>query len=406
MEIRELLDLIVRWVHLIAGIMWIGNSMLFNWLDRNLIVRKETEASKVGLEGELWMIHSGGFYEVKKMPDLPAQLPGPLHWFWLQATITWVSGFCLLILVYYMGGAAVTLDPAVSNITQTQAILIGIGLLIGAWFFYDLFWRSPISKTGSWPVAFCFALLVVIIYYLTHTFSGRAAYLHVGAMLGTLMIGNVWTHIIPSQRQLVAAVKRGEKPDNALALRAKQRSIHNNYITFPVLFIMISNHFAFTYGHKWNWIILTVIILGGAGVRHFMNIRFNFKGWIPALVMVITLTIIALLLLTSRTLWDSSHNAFIPKKKLLGEPVTFLQAEQVIQQRCVACHSSHPTDPDYPVAPVGVRLDSPELIKMMAQRIKARAVLTQTMPLANRTHITPEERELLGRWIDQGAKVE
>ena len=130
MEIRELLDLIVRWVHLIAGIMWVGNSMLFNWLDRNLIVRKETEASKAGLEGEIWMIHSGGFYEVKKMPDLPVQLPGPLHWFWLQATITWISGFALLILVYYMGGAAVTLDPAVSNITQTQAILIGLGLLV------------------------------------------------------------------------------------------------------------------------------------------------------------------------------------------------------------------------------------------------------------------------------------
>ena len=405
MEIRELLDLIVRWVHMIAGIMWVGNSMLFNWLDRNLIVRKETEASKAGLEGEIWMIHSGGFYEVKKMPDLPEQLPGPLHWFWLQATITWISGFCLLILVYYMGGAAVTLDPAVSSITQTQAILIGLGLLVGAWFFYDLFWRSPISKKGSWPVTFCFALLVIVIYFLSHTFSGRAAYLHVGAMLGTLMIGNVWTHIIPSQRQLVAAVKRGDKPDNALALRAKQRSIHNNYITFPVLFIMISNHFSFAYGHKWNWIILTVIILGGAGVRHFMNIRFNFKGWVPALVMVITLTIIALLLLTSRTLWDPNRNAFAPKKQL-GEPVAFIQAEQVIHQRCVACHSARPTDPDYAAAPVGVRLDSPELIKMMAPRIKARAVLTQTMPLANKTGITPQERELLGRWIDQGAKVE
>lgn len=406
MEIRELLDLIFRWVHLIAGIMWIGNSMLFNWLDRNLIVRKETEASKAGLEGELWMIHSGGFYEVKKMPDLPAQLPGPLHWFWLQATITWVSGFCLLILVYYMGGAAVTLDPAVSKITQTQAILIGLGLLVVAWFAYDLFWRSPLAKTGVWAVAICFVVLVGVIYFLVNIYSGRAAYLHVGAMLGTLMIGNVWTHILPSQRQLVGSVKRGEKPDSALALRAKQRSIHNNYITFPVLFIMLSNHFPFTYGHKWNWIILAVLILAGAAVRHFMNIRFGFKGWVPALVMIIVLAIVTLLLLTSRTLWDPNRNAFKPKKQLLGEPVAFLQAEQVIQQRCATCHASHPTDPDYPVAPVGVRLDSPELIKMMAQRIKARAVLTQTMPLANRTGITPEERELLGRWIDQGAKIE
>lgn len=379
--------------------------MLFNWLDRNLIVQKETEASKAGLEGDLWMIHSGGFYEVKKMPTLPVQLPGPLHWFWLQATITWLSGFGLLILVYYMGGAAVTLDPAVSSITQTQAILIGLGLLVGAWFFYDLFWRSPFKKAGSWAVGFCFLVLLGVIYYLTHTFSGRAAYLHVGAMLGTLMIGNVWTHILPSQRQLVAALKRGDKPDQALALRAKQRSIHNNYITFPVLFIMISNHFSFAYGHKWNWIILAVLILAGASVRHFMNIRFFFKGWVPALVMVITLTIIALLLLTSRTLWDAKRNAFAPKKHM-GEPVSFLQAEQVIQQRCVACHSSHPTDPDYPSAPAGVRFDSPALIKLMAQRIKAQAVLTYTMPLANRTGITLQERDLLGRWIDQGAKVE
>ncbi|HEX5690076.1 MAG TPA: urate hydroxylase PuuD, partial [Roseiflexaceae bacterium] len=232
--VRELLDLFVRWVHVIAGIMWIGNSLLFNWLDRNL---RPVEPPVEGVQGKIWLLHSGAFYEVEKKL-LPAGTPYPdkVHWFMFQNLTTWVSGIMLLVIVYYLGGAAFMIDPNVAQLSAGTAIAIGVGTLIGGWLVYDFLWRSPLGQNTPLAFAISFALLIGLSYALTHLLSGRAAYIHIGALLGTLMTANVWFYVVPSQRELVAATRAGQAQDPALSLRAKQRSIHNNYMTFPVLF--------------------------------------------------------------------------------------------------------------------------------------------------------------------------
>jgi uncharacterized membrane protein len=394
-HVRELLDLVGRWIHLIAGIMWIGNSMLFNWLDRNLV---KPQDARTGYDGELWMVHSGGFYQVEKMQLEPSQMPQVLHWFKWQAYTTWISGFFLLIVVYYLGGGAYLVDPAVSSLTATQATAVGLGLLVVAWAVYDGIWRSPLSRYPKSTAALCYALVLGVAYALTHLLSGRAAYMHVGAMLGTLMAGNVFMVIMPSQRALIRETQSGQPQDVALAKRAKQRSIHNNYMTFPVLFVMVSNHFAGTYGHPLNWVILGVLILAGAGVRHILNIRFVFPAWKPALGATIAAAIGLLYVLTLPPSAPAGAS-------VAGDRVPFAAAHAVIEQRCVACHSTHPTDPTFTSAPHGVTFDSPEQIQAMRDLIKTRAVVTTAMPLGNKTGMTAAERALLGRWIDEGAPL-
>src|SRR6185295_1901763 len=291
-------DLFVRWVHVIAGIMWIGNSLLFNWLDRNL---QPVEPPKEGVQGKIWLLHSGAFYEVEKKL-LPAGTPYPakVHWFMFQNLTTWVSGICLLVIVYYMGGAAYMLNPSVASISTGAAIAIGVGVLVGSWLVYDLLWRSPLSQNTPLVFAISFVLLVAISYGLTQVLSGRAAYIHVGAMLGTLMTANVWFYVVPSQRELVAASRAGLAQDPALSYRAKQRSIHNNYMTFPVIFIMISNHFPSTYGSSLNWLILAVLMVGSAALRHFLNIRFTYGGWLRLAAGTTLLTIAVVFVLITR----------------------------------------------------------------------------------------------------------
>jgi uncharacterized membrane protein len=393
---RELLDLFVRWTHVIAGIMWIGNSLLFNWLDRNL---RPIDPPPEGSMGKIWLLHSGAFYEVeKKLLPAGTRYPDKVHWFMFQNLTTWVSGVCLLIIVYYMGGAAYMIDPSVANIGAGAAIAIGVGVLIGGWLAYDLLWRSPLGKNTPLAFAISFVLLIAVSYGLTQVLSGRAAYIHVGALLGTLMTANVWFYVVPSQRELVAATRAGLAQDPALSYRAKQRSIHNNYMTFPVLFIMISNHFPSTYGSALNWLILAVLMVGSAAFRHFLNIRFSYGGWLRLAAATLLLTIAVLILLIARANGLSSASAS-------ATPVAFADARAVIERRCVECHSAAPTDSTFTVAPAGVMFDTPEQIRRMAARIKERAVVTKTMPLANKTGITDAERALLGAWVDQGASV-
>ncbi len=394
--LRELLDLLLRWTHVIAGIMWIGNSLLFNWLDRNL---RPLDQPKEGVQGKIWLLHSGAFYEVEKKL-LPPGVPYPeqVHWFMFQNLTTWVSGISLLIVVYYMGGAAYLIDPSVANIGATTAIAIGVGFLVVSWFVYDLLWRSPIGTHTALGVTISFGLLIAASYGLAHVFSGRAAYIHVGAMLGTLMTGNVWFYVVPSQRQLVAATKAGRPQDPALSYRAKQRSIHNNYMTFPVIFIMVSNHFPGTYGNQLNWLILAVLMLGSALVRHFMNIRYTYGGWLRAAVATALLAVAIVVVLIARAGGPASASASAP-------PVAFAEARAIINRRCLPCHSATPTDDRFTVAPAGVTFDSPDRFKSLAARIKERAVVSKTMPYGNKTGITAEERALLGAWIDQGANI-
>jgi uncharacterized membrane protein len=392
---HELLDLLTRWIHVIAGIMWIGNSLLFNWLDRNLKPPAEPDER---VFGTIWLLHSGAFYEAEKKL-LPAGFPYPekVHWFMFQNLTTWVCGVSLLVLVYYMGGAAYMVDPAVANIRAGFAIAIGVATLIGSWFVYDLLWRSPLGKNTPLAFAIAFVLLVALSFGLTRVLSGRAAFIHIGAMLGTLMTANVWFYVIPSQRALVAATKAGLPQDPALSYRAKQRSIHNNYMTFPVIFTMISNHYPSTFGHDLNWLLLAALMVGSALVRHFMNIRFHYRGWLRAAVAtgMITLAAVGVMIAAARGAVNAT-----------GAPVSFAEAQAVIRQHCAPCHSAHPTDDQFRAPPAGIVLESPERIQQLAARIKERAVELKTMPLGNKTNMTDEERALLGRWIDQGARID
>ena len=388
-HLRELADLVLRWVHLIAGIMWIGNSLLFNWLDRNLEKPKDAPA---GYDGKIWLLHSGGFYDVDKKLLKPGELPKNLHWFKWQNFTTWASGILLLFVVYYAGKGALLVDPTIRALNPTIAIVIGISSIVVSWFFYDLLWSSPLRKYDVVAAIVTFAYVVGLAYALTHIFSGRAAYIHVGVTLGSIMTGNVWFVIVPSQRELVAATTEGREQDPKIGQRAKQRSIHNNYLTFPLLFIMISNHFPSAYGNKLAWVVLAVIAVGGALVRHLMNIRFGWSGWFPWAAGVVMVTLGSVFLLTK------------PKEEPEAAQVaTYADARRVVDARCVQCHSAHPTDDTWKVAPNGIKMDTEAEMRALAPRIKERAAVQKTMPLGNKTGCTDDERAVLRSWVDHGA---
>lgn len=382
-HLRELLDLVVRWVHLIAGIMWIGNSMLWNWLDRNL---EPPPADRPLEEGTIWMVHSGGFYEMRKLQLEPHQMPRHLHWFWLQATTTWVSGILLLIVVFYLGGKSALVDARLWDLSHGQAIGLSVALLVGSWACYDLLWRSPLGKQPVLAAGVSALALVGLSWGLTHAFNGQAAFLHMGAILGTLMVSNVWQHILPSQRELVRLTEAGKRQEAALGKAAKTRSIHNNYMTFPVLFTMLSGHFPSTYSGPNAWLVLVLVMLTGALVRHFMNIRFTWGGWRPALA--------ATLVIGFGGLYALTRPAPIEGKAAWAE------VAPILQTHCVSCHAARP---GAAAPPKGVALDSPEGARQAGERILAQAVNAQAMPPGNPTGMTDEERRTLGRWLAAGA---
>src|SRR5436189_5277303 len=259
-------NLLLRWTHFIAGIAWIGSSFYFIWLDRALT---RPEQPKAGVEGDLWMVHSGGFYQVEKRRPGPGEVPAVLHWFKWEAMLTWISGIALLVLVFYLGGAYL-LDPGISRIGRGTAIALGVAIVIFSWPVYDGLWRSPLARRPAIAAAISLALLTGIPILLCRRLAGRAAFMHVGALLGTIMVANVWERIIPAQRQMVDATRAGRPADFALGEQAKQRSVHNSYMTFPVLFIMLSNHFPATYASPVNWLVLLLLFVAGASVRHAM----------------------------------------------------------------------------------------------------------------------------------------
>ena len=398
--LTELLDLLFRWTHVIAGIMWIGNSLLFNWLDRNL--RPPTSGAP-DAQGDIWLIHSGGFYLVEKTSLAGRPLPVPLHWFKWQAYTTWMTGVALLIVVYYAGGRAVLADPGIAPIGHGTAIAVAVGSLIGGWLLYDTLWRHVATRAPAVAAVLSIAGLVSIVVALTGLLNGRAAFLHVGAMLGTIMAANVMSVIMPSQDVLVTAAREGRTPDAAVAAAAKTRSIHNNYLTFPVIVLMLSSHFPSLYGHRWNWLILLVLIGVGAAVRHIMNVRFTYRRWVPALAGTVATASVVLYLLVAYG--GRRAGASTPVALAATDSVTFAEVRTVIDRRCAACHSRQPSDLSFGVAPGGVAFDTPATIAAQASRIRERAVVTQTMPPANKTRITQAERALLGRWVERGAVV-
>jgi|SRR5882724_1688590 len=267
--LNEWLNLVFRWVHVFAGIMWVGTTYYFTWLDARLS-EEEKAVANTGSGAQLWMVHSGGFYvvEKRKVPDLVSRT---LHWFRWEAGMTWLSGLALLILVYYIGGGALV-DPDVRDISLGVAVGIGVGLLIVAWVVYDLMMTSALGRNEKVFAAIAYILVVAIAYGLSRVFSGRGAYIHIGAMFGTIMAANVWMRILPAQKRMIAALNAGSKPDERLAAQAKLRSKQNTFMAVPVVFIMISNHFpGVTYGDRHNWLILSILILVGWGAAKFIR---------------------------------------------------------------------------------------------------------------------------------------
>jgi len=397
----ELLDFVVRWIHVVAGIMWIGNSLLFNWLDRSLVSPSDPKRDGAPL-GTIWLLHSGGFYYVEKTMLRGRSVPVPLHWFKWQAYTTWITGAALLLVVYYLSDRAVLTDPSVANVSHAAGVALGFGAIVIVWALYEVLQRfvgprSASVAAGCWLIAF-----VAIAVELTQVLSGRAAFLHVGAMLGTIMAGNVFFTIVPSQRELVASVGSPSGASSAVSARAKRVSIYNNYFTFPVIALMLSNHFPAIYSHRWNWLLMLVIIASGAGVRHLLNIRFTFPRWKVALAGVIGASVIALFALLSIPGKSATPTTAVDAS-IASRLVTFDEARHVIDRRCAACHSAQPSDLSFGAAPAGVTFDTPAQIAARVPRIRERAVVTRTMPPGNKTHITDDERAILARWIELGA---
>jgi uncharacterized membrane protein len=397
-HLLELLDLTFRWVHVIAGILWIGNSMLFNWLDRNL---RPSARGGPEVYGDIWLLHSGAFYFVEKTSLSGRPMPRPLHWFKWQAYTTWLSGAALLIVVYYVGGRALLTDPAKAALTPTVAMAVAIGGIVIGWLIYDVVWQYVAPRSETAAGAASVVALVLIAFGLTSVLNGRAAFLHVGALLGTVMAGNVVMTIMPSQRVLVDAVTAGRPPDPAVAQAAKTRSIHNNYLTFPVIVLMLSSHFPGVYGHASSWLLLLALIAIGAAVRHILNIRFTFRRWVPALGLTLGAGFVVLFVSSRRS--GGGAVSSVAAAADVPAQVTFADARSIVDRRCAACHSATPSITEFGATPGGVSFDDPSRIQALAARIRARAVETRTMPLGNRTHMTDRERAVLARWIDQGA---
>ena len=400
-HLLELLDLSFRWVHVIAGIMWIGNSLLFNWLDRNL---RPSSRGAPEVYGDIWLLHSGAFYFVEKTSLSGQPMPRPLHWFKWQAYTTWLSGAALLIAMYYVGGRALLTDPAKSALSPLAAVGVGVAAILLGWIVYDLVWKYVAPRSTALAGGLSVVALAGFAYGLTSLLSGRAAFLHAGVMLATIMAANVGHVIMPSQRKLVAAVTAGVPPDPVVAWAAKTRSIHNNYMTFPVIVLMLSNHFPGVYGNRYSWQLMLVLIAIGAAVRHILNIRFAFPRWRPALALTLAAGF-AVLFIVGRMSDGIDVGASGLGAQSLPAAVSFADARSIIDRRCAACHSQAPSIPDFGSPPAGVSFDDPARIQALADRIRVRAVETRTMPLGNRTHMTDRERAILARWIEKGAQI-
>ncbi len=420
------ISLFVRWFHVVAGVAWIGASFYFIWLDNNLRTPPKWKQDK-GIKGDLWAIHGGGFYEVAKYAYGPEKMPETLHWFKWEAYTTWLSGFALLIIVYYFGASAYLIDPSVNAMSPTTAISLGLGLIFGGLALYEFACRSPLAK---YPLAFgigLVALVCIVSYLSTQWFSGRGAYIHVGALIGTIMAGNVFFNIMPNQRKMVAAVADKKDIDPNWGASAKLRSVHNNYFTLPLLFIMISNHYPMTYQHPQNWLILIAIMAAAAWIRHFFNLR-HVGTTKPGILVSGAVAMLAIALWvswpqatspqtlsqnetlsTSNKDQDSASQANGENYKeapdrAVGAAISEISNERVtnlITTHCVGCHSRTPTDDIFKVAPLGVVLDTWEDIERFAPQVVRRTTVTKDMPFLNKTKMTDEERQEIARWFAQ-----
>lgn len=397
--IAEWLNLLGRWVHMITGIAWIGASFYFVWLDNHLQPPKKPGDSEKGVGGEIWSVHGGGFYHAQKYKVSPPALPETLHWFKWEAYTTWLTGMFLLALMYWYSAEIYLIDPNVAALSKPVAILTGIASVTVGWVFYDLLCKSPLSKDDKKLGAALFVFIVVVAWGLCQLFSGRGAYIHFGAMLGTIMAANVFFVIMPGQRALVDATKEGRRPDPAHGIKAKQRSVHNTYFTLPVLFVMVSNHYAMTYGHQYNWLILIAISLAGALIRiYFVQRHFGKPSPLPIVVAAAILLAVSLAIApkpaSSTTIGQHS------------DAEVFTQVQRIIQERCASCHATAPTQAGFTAPPKGVVFDMAEDIVTQSLQIHQQTVVSKVMPIGNLTQMKDEEREIINQWFLAGAKTE
>ncbi|MDJ0712223.1 MAG: urate hydroxylase PuuD [Woeseiaceae bacterium] len=392
--LADWLNLLVRWLHFVAGVAWIGSSFYFIWLDNHLEAPQDPGDDDKGVGGEVWSVHGGGFYHAQKYKVAPPRLPERLHWFKWEAYTTWLSGIFLTALIYWYGAEVYLIDPSVADLTASAAVGIAVAFIVGGWVIYDLLCKSPLARDPRVFAGVLLALTAALAWGLCELFGGRGAYLHFGAVLGTIMAANVFFVIIPGQKQMVAAAERGDAPDPAPGLKAKQRSVHNTYFTLPVLFVMTSNHYAMAYGHEYNWLILVGIALAGALIRiYFVERHSGNASLLPVAIATVVLAAIAIAI--APRAGDSRD----------GE-VSFDQVRNVVNARCMTCHSDAPVHPAFPVAPLGIMYDTDEQIVNDAARIYQQAVVTRVMPIGNLTAMTDDERQILDIWYQslQAAK--
>jgi uncharacterized membrane protein len=393
----EWLSLLGRWLHLVAGIAWIGSSFYFIWLDNHLMAPSDPTLARRGVAGELWAVHGGGFYNSQKYRVAPEALPPVLHWFYWEAYTTFLSGFFLLCLLYYGQAQVYLIDPTVAALSTPAAIAIGLAFLVGGWLVYDGLCRSPLGRSGRALISVLTVLLSAAAWALCHLFSGRGAYMEFGAMLGTIMVANVLFVIIPGQRELVRAKQEGREPDPRHGIAGKLRSTHNTYFTLPVLFVMISHHYAMTYGARENWLVLIAICAAGVSLRLYFVARHKahehngHTSPLPAALGLLTLAGVAFALMPQpRSTASLASNA------------GFARIQAIVAQRCTGCHSANPTQSGFTAAPNGLMLDTPERILAHTEQMRQQ-IATRAMPLGNITAITEEERTEMLTWIDRGA---
>ncbi|MBY6090397.1 urate hydroxylase PuuD [Maritimibacter alkaliphilus] len=390
------LEFAVRWVHVITAIAWIGSSFYFIALDLGLH-RDRNLAS--GADGEEWQVHGGGFYHIQKYLVAPAQMPGDLIWFKWESYATWLSGFAMLFLVYYLGAEFYLIDPGVADLAPWQAIAISLVSLAGGWLAYDWICKSKFGDDNTRLMVFLYVILVALSYFYTSVFSGRAALIHLGAFTATIMSANVFFIIIPNQKIVVEDLKAGRKPDPKYGKIAKQRSTHNNYLTLPVLFMMLSNHYPLAFASQYNWIIASLVFLMGVTIRHYFNTIHARKGnprwtWLATAVLFVII------------MWLSTAPLFRAEEpeEASGAALRYAQAEHfdavtdIVMGRCSMCHAAEPAWDGLLWPPKGVRLETPNQIARNAHAIYLQAGLGHAMPPANLSFIEPEERQLIMAW--------
>ena len=389
-------NLLLRWVHVITAIAWVGSSFYFVFLDSSLTPPTDPELQRQGVSGELWAVHGGGFYHPVKFAVRPPELPAHLHWFYWESYSTWLTGFSLFTISYLWNASTYLIDKSVMDWAPATAVAVALGFLVVFWFAYDAICRIfGERKHGDAIVGGLVALMVCAATWLAcHWFAGRAAFLIVGAMMATSMSANVFFWIIPGQKTVVASIKAGLAVDPVHGKRGKQRSVHNTYFTLPVLFAMLSNHYSFTWSHPQNWLVLILMMFAGAAIRQFFVLRHGFKLGRNGNPLPYALVGVAVILGTIVWLKPAPRAA----TPVVAGEVSYAMLQPVLAQRCYQCHGEQ-------VQMKNVRLDSPEDVKLHAQGIYQQVVVSKIMPMNNATQITEDERALIGRWFEGGAAV-